>query len=89
MGKSVPRAPSDPLVHFCKMREVLDNSGRAPEMYDVQGVSTKFTGSWYTVLYYELVNLDETPCTLRLKSLYTFASVWSKTTLLTGSLGGA
>ena len=28
----------------------------------VQDVSTKFAGSWYTVVYYEPVNLDETPC---------------------------
>ena len=28
----------------------------------IQGISTKSTGSWYSVLYYEPVNLDEAPC---------------------------
>ena len=28
----------------------------------IQGISTKSTGSWYSVLYYKPVNLDETPC---------------------------
>ena len=31
----------------------------------LQGVSTKFTGSYYsTTVYYEPVNLVDTPCTL-------------------------
>ena len=49
--------------------------------------------SWPTYTPHFICNLSRKSInslhTLRLKSLYTFASVWSKTTLLTGSVGGS